>query len=105
MSDESTYLDLKEFYQQKRDTFRNLMLNTRFDLLPCLGSYFQCVQYSRISDEHDGDFAKRLTKEAKVAGIPVSAFYNRRSDDHVLRFCFAKKQETLEKAVERLIKV
>jgi len=105
LANESNYIDLKGFYQQKRDTFRDLMVNTRFDLLPCLGSYFQCVQYSRISDEHDVEFAKRLIKDSKVAGIPVSAFYNRRSNEHVLRFCFAKKQETLEKAVERLIKV
>lgn len=105
LSDESFYLELKNFYQQKRDRFRSLMSETRFDLLPCHGSYFQCVQYSRIADEPDLDFAKRLTMDFGVAGIPVSAFLSHKTDDQVLRFCFAKKQETLEKAVERLIKV
>lgn len=105
LNNESFYLDLKDFYQTKRDTFRSLMQQTRFDLLPCYGSYFQCVQYHRIANEPDLQFAKRLITEFGVAGIPVSAFFNRRTDEHVLRFCFAKKQETLEKAVERLIKV
>jgi methionine aminotransferase len=105
LSDESFYLDLKNFYQQKRDKFRSLMAETRFDLLPCHGSYFQCVQYSRIANEPDLDFAKRLTMDFGVAGIPVSAFLSHKTEEQVLRFCFAKKQETLEKAVERLIKV
>ncbi|NEU07266.1 aminotransferase class I/II-fold pyridoxal phosphate-dependent enzyme [Flavihumibacter sp. R14] len=105
MLNENFYLELKDFYQQKRDIFRELMLQTRFDLLPCQGSYFQCVKYNRIANEPDTEFARRLTSDFGVAGIPVSAFYNRRTDEHVLRFCFAKKQETLEKAVERLIKV
>ena len=105
LNDERFYLDLKDFYQQKRDTFRDLMLQTRFDLLPCRGSYFQCVTYSHIADEPDLEFAKRLTTDFGVAGIPVSAFFNRKTDEQVLRFCFAKKQETLEKAVERLMKV
>ncbi|MEJ7779049.1 MAG: aminotransferase class I/II-fold pyridoxal phosphate-dependent enzyme [Daejeonella sp.] len=81
------------------------MKGTRFDLLTCSGSYFQSVQYSRISDEKDTDLAMRLITEFGVASIPVSAFYHRRSDHHVLRFCFAKKQETLEEAVYRLSKV
>jgi methionine aminotransferase len=105
LSDETFYLDLKNFYQQKRDKFRSLMAETRFDLLPCHGSYFQCVQYSRIANEPDLDFAKRLTMDFGVAGIPVSAFFSHKTEDQVLRFCFAKKQETLEKAVERLVKV
>ena len=81
------------------------MAQTRFDLLPCHGSYFQCVQYKRIGNEPDLAFAKRLTVDHGVAGIPVSAFFSHKTDEHVLRFCFAKKQETLENAVERLIKV
>jgi len=105
MENENFYLELKDFYQQKRDTFRELMQQTRFSLLPCHGSYFQCVTYGRISAERDLEFAKRLTTEHGVAGIPVSAFYSRRNEEQVLRFCFAKKQETLEKAVERLMKV
>lgn len=105
LNDESFYLELKYFYQQKRNYFKKMMLHTRFDLLPCHGSYFQCVQYERIANEPDLEFAKRLTREFGVAGIPVSAFFSHKTDEHVLRFCFAKKQETLEKAVERLIKV
>ena len=105
MRDEKVYLELKDFYQEKRDVFRKLMAQTRFDLLPCRGSYFQCVTYTRIGGEQDMDFAKRLTTDYGVAGIPVSAFYTRKTDEQVLRFCFAKKQETLEKAVERLINV
>ena len=81
------------------------MKKTRFDLLPCNGSYFQSVQYSRISNEKDTDLAKRLTTEFGVASIPVSAFYSKGTDYKVLRFCFAKKQETLEKAVDRLARV
>ncbi len=105
LDNESNYNGLSDFYQQKRDYFAELMKQTRFDLLPCGGSYFQSVYYNRISDEGDQVFAKRLTTEFGVAGIPVSAFYNKGTDHHVLRFCFAKKQETLEKAVERLTKV
>lgn len=105
MLDKDQYLELGTFFQQKRDYFAGLMKETRFDLLPCHGSYFQSATYSRISDEKDTDFAKRLTTEFGVASIPVSAFYNRGTDHGVLRFCFAKKQETLEKAVKRLTKV
>jgi methionine aminotransferase len=81
------------------------MSQTRFDLLSCYGSYFQTVQYKKISDEKDSDLAVRLIKEFGVACIPVSAFYSNKIDQNVLRFCFAKKNETLEKAVNRLIKV
>ncbi|MEO8796130.1 MAG: methionine aminotransferase [Daejeonella sp.] len=105
LEDPNNYNELSQFYQQKRDFFAELMQQTRFDLLPCGGSYFQSAYYNRISDESDLVFAKRLTTEFGVAAIPVSAFYNKGTDHHVLRFCFAKKQETLEKAVERLTKV
>ncbi|MBC7744007.1 MAG: aminotransferase class I/II-fold pyridoxal phosphate-dependent enzyme [Flavobacterium sp.] len=105
LSNDHFYLNLKTFYQQKRDYFRALMLGTRFNLLPCSGSYFQCVQYKEITNESDIKFAKRLITDFGVAAIPVSAFYNGGKDEHVLRFCFAKKQETLEKAVERLMKI
>jgi methionine transaminase len=105
LDDKNSYLELSEFYQQKRDLFIRLMKQTRFDLLPCQGSYFQAVQYSKITDEKDVDFAKRITREFGVASIPVSAFYSEDTDHHVLRFCFAKKQETLKKAVERLAKI
>ena len=105
LRDEKNYLDLGTFFQIKKNFFSNLLKDTRFDLLPCFGSYFQSVQYARISDEKDTDLAMRLTKEFGVASIPVSAFYSKNTDHHVLRFCFAKKQETLEEAVYRLSKV
>jgi methionine aminotransferase len=102
---ENTYLSLSGFFQQKRDHFRRGLEQTRFELLPCSGSYFQSVKYNRISDEKDTDLAIRLTKEVGVASIPTSAFYSKATDHHVLRFCFAKRQETLDEAVNRLIKV
>ncbi|PTQ94921.1 2-keto-4-methylthiobutyrate aminotransferase [Mucilaginibacter yixingensis] len=105
LKDENTYLGLASFFQQKRDHFRAGLEQTRFKLLPCEGSYFQCVSYGHMSSEKDTDLAIRLTKEFKVASIPVSVFYNRGTDHHILRFCFAKRQETLDNAVERLIKV
>ncbi len=105
LRNEQTYLGLRDFFQQKRDYFREGLESTRFEILPCYGSYFQSVRYGKITDEKDADFAIRLTKEIGVASIPVSAFYNSNTDHHVLRFCFAKRQETLDKAVDRLIKV
>ncbi|RWY54156.1 methionine aminotransferase [Mucilaginibacter gilvus] len=105
LKDENTYLSLPDFFQQKRDYFREGLKNTRFQLLPCAGSYFQSVTYDAITDEKDSDYAIRLTKEIGVASIPVSAFYRKGTDKHVLRFCFAKRQETIDKAVDRLLKV
>ena len=105
LKDENTYLGLSNFFQEKRDYFRKGLEQTRFKLLPCSGSYFQSVAYDAITDEKDTDFAIRLTKEAGVATIPVSAFYRTGIDRHILRFCFAKRQETIDKAVDRLIKV
>jgi methionine aminotransferase len=99
------YLRLSNFFAEKRFFFRNLLQQTRFELLPCEGSYFQCVNIRNISDEKDVDFAKRLTVEHGVASIPTSAFYTKSLDFGVIRFCFAKKQATLEQAVERLAKV
>lgn len=105
MSIKEAYLNLAAFYQQKRDYFRAGLENTRFKLLPCAGSYFQSVNYSAISEENDLDFAKRLISEFGVAAVPNSAFYSKKTDFGILRFCFAKKQETLAKAIEQLIKV
>ena len=105
LKDPATYAGLSAFFQEKRDLFRSLMGQTKFKLLPCNGSYFQCVTYSDISDETDVAIAQRLVKDFSVASIPVSAFYIRNTDHHVLRFCFAKKHDTLEKAVERLMKL
>jgi methionine aminotransferase len=105
LKNRDAYLSLSGFMQQKRDHFINLMQDTKFDLLKSGGSYFICAGYDRISDEADKEFAVRLTKEAGVATIPVSSFYHNGKDDKVLRFCFSKKNETLEAAVERLIKL
>jgi methionine aminotransferase len=97
-----SYLGLSSFMQSKRDLFRNLMSESRFEPLPSYGSYFQLYKYDAISDESDIEFAKRITLEYGVASIPLSAFYHSGKDDHVLRFCFAKKDETLERAVLKL---
>jgi len=104
LKDASQYKELGNFLQQKRDYFQNMMMQTKFVSLPSYGSYFQLYNYEKISDENEFDFAERLTKEAGVATIPVAAFYKNGVDHKVLRFCFAKKESTLEKAVERLIK-
>ncbi|MFC0514467.1 methionine aminotransferase [Mucilaginibacter angelicae] len=105
LKNEETYLSLADFFREKRDYFRKGLEQTRFELLPCSGSYFQSVRYRAISDEKDADFSIRVAKEFGVASIPVSAFYSKGIDHHVLRFCFAKRQETLDKAVDRLIRI
>lgn len=105
LTDKESYLGLSAFVQGKRDYFGRLMTQTRFTPLPSYGSYFQLYKYDRISDESDKDFAIRITKEYGVASIPVSVFYQSGKDDKVVRLCFCKKEETLEKAVERLIKI
>jgi methionine aminotransferase len=105
LKNKEAYLGLAGFMQEKRDYFIRLMQSTRFSLHHSYGSYFICGSYERISDESDKDLAIRITKEFGVATIPVSAFYHDGKDDKVLRFCFSKSRETLEKAVERLSKV
>jgi len=105
LTNPDTYTGLASFFQEKRDYFRTLLAETKFKLLPCHGSYFQCVSYAHLSEESDVDMAMRLVKEFGVASIPVSAFYTQNTDHRVLRFCFAKQHETLEKAVERLMKL
>jgi methionine aminotransferase len=99
------YDQLKALYQGKRDIFRQALAGSRFELLPCQGTYFQCVKYAAISDEGDRAFVERLTREHGVAAIPVSAFYPDGADHGVIRFCFAKSAATLEQALERLIKL
>mgnify|MGYP006381966291 FL=1 len=99
------YDQLKALYQGKRDIFRQALAGSRFELLPCQGTYFQCVKYAAISDEGDRAFVERLTREHGVAAIPVSAFYPDGEDHGVIRFCFAKSAATLEQALERLIKL
>ena len=102
MSRPETYLGLPAFYQAKRDRFLSLMAASRFKPVPCRGSYFQLLDYSAITDEGDAAFARRLTVQHGVASIPTSAFLYTQPPPPVLRFCFAKKDDTLERAAERL---
>ena len=104
LKNKDAYLSLASFYQQKRDYFIDAMKQTKFDLFHSSGTYFICASYARLSNEPDRDFCIRLTKEIGVTMIPVSAFYQNAKDDKVVRFCFGKKQETLERAVEKLVK-
>ena len=99
------HLNLAAFYQRKRDRFQKLLAQTRFKSLDCGGTYFQMADYAAISDEADTAFARRLTTEYGVAAIPPSVFYHDRRDDHVLRFCFAKHDQTLEEAVAKLCRI
>lgn len=99
------YLDLPAFFQAKRDRFLSLLKGSAFTFQPAKGSYFQLLDYSAISSDKDLDFAVRLTREYGVASVPTSPFYKSPSDQKVLRFCFAKKDETLEMAAERLQRV
>ena len=99
---ENEYLNLGKFLQQKRDYFKELMKQTRFEPLPSHGSYFQLYSYKNISDEKEYDMALRLIKECSVATIPVSSFYKTPEENNVLRFCFAKKEETLVEAANQL---
>lgn len=107
----SNYLDLVNvnelgsFYQDKRDLFRNMLKNSRFELLPSEGSYFQVASYASISSEKDIDFTKRLVLEHGVATIPMSVFNANERDDKLIRFCYAKDTETLTKAADRLCRI
>ncbi|MBU2928035.1 methionine aminotransferase [Winogradskyella psychrotolerans] len=105
MQDSETYLGLNAFFQRKRDLFLSLISESRFKVQPSKGTYFQVLDYSEITDAYDVDFAKRLTKEFKIAAIPLSVFNDNHKDDKVLRFCFAKTDETLVKASEILTKI
>ncbi|WP_284652458.1 methionine aminotransferase [Flavobacterium terrisoli] len=96
---------LGQFYQQKRDFFQSLIKDTKLELLPCEGTYFQVASYANISDENDLDFTKRLVTELGVATIPISIFYANGNDNQCIRFCFAKDDVTLQKAAERLMKL
>ncbi|HEX2569476.1 MAG TPA: pyridoxal phosphate-dependent aminotransferase [Polyangia bacterium] len=96
------YLELGAFYQKKRDRFRELLAGSRFELLQVAGAYFQLADYSAISDRDDLSFCRSLTEEVGVAAIPVSAFYERPPDMRLIRFCFAKSDETLTRAAARL---
>lgn len=105
MSNSETYLGLSEYFQLKRDFFRGLIQGTKFTVLPCSGTYFQLLGYQNVSDEPDVVFARRLTTEFGVAAIPLSPFVPEPTSIPVLRFCFAKKEETLLRAAEKLSKV
>lgn len=102
LSDETEYLQLPAFYQEKRDFFADLLQKTRLDLLPSRGTYFQVVSYKRISDEPAVAFARRLVEQVGVATIPLSVFYDSQHDDHLIRLCFAKTTDTLRQAADRL---
>ncbi len=99
------YMGLNKMYEEKRNFFRDNLATSRFKVIPCHGTYFILLEYSEITDEKDTDFAVRLTKEFGVASIPVSVFYYKNVDNKVLRFCFAKQEETLAKATEILCRI
>lgn len=99
------YEYLPEFFQQKRDFFNSLIKDSRFEVVPCHGTYFELLSYRNISGKPDIEMAEWLTKEQKVASIPISAFYADHQDNKMLRFCFAKNEETLEQAAEILCKI
>jgi methionine aminotransferase len=102
MADASHHLGLSAFYRAKRDLFRAGLARTRLRALPCDGTYFQCVDYAQVSERSEADFCRWLTTEIGVAAIPVSAFYAEPFEQRIARFCFAKKDETLSLALERL---
>ena len=105
MADPAPYRELPAFYQRKRDLFRAGLAGSRFTLLPAEGTYFQCVRYEAISSLPEAQFAEWLTREIKVAAIPVSAFYSEPTESGIVRFCFAKQDETLRIALERLARL
>jgi methionine transaminase len=105
MADPQPYLQLPAFYQRKRDLFREGLKRTRLRILPSEGSYFQCVDISEVSELGEADFCQWLTSEIGVAAIPLSAFYGNGFDQRVVRFCYAKKEETLNTALQRLAKI
>ncbi|MEO9070988.1 MAG: aminotransferase class I/II-fold pyridoxal phosphate-dependent enzyme, partial [Ginsengibacter sp.] len=104
LKEKNQYLQLGNFLQLKRDYFNKLMSQTRFKALPSHGSYFQLYSYEKVSNDTEFDMAKKMTVNGGVAAIPVSAFYKNGKEDKVLRFCFAKKENTLQEAVDRIIK-
>ena len=105
MKNDEHYNQLSQFFQKKRDFLRQGLAGTPFELLDCEGTYFQALKYDKISNKNDLDFASELTITHKVASVPFSSFYKNKRNDHVIRLCFAKKQETLERALENLTKL
>ncbi|HSW67380.1 MAG TPA: methionine aminotransferase [Bacteroidales bacterium] len=102
LQNENHYNNLAQFFQVKRDMFLQLIAGSGFEPLPCHGTYFQVLCYSQISDEKEYDFAVRLTKDYKIASVPLSAFYNKNNENQHLRFCFAKTERTLKQAAKIL---
>ena len=105
LKDKENYIHLKDFYQQKRDFFVEQIKDSRFKVVPCFGTYFQLLDFSNITEEKETDFAIRMTKEYKLASIPLSPFYHNNKDNKMLRFCFAKTEDTMKKAAEILNKI
>lgn len=105
LKDPSVYDGLGEFYQQKRDFFLKAVAQSRFKHIPASGTYFQLLDYSNISEEGEMEFARRMVVEHKVAAVPTSSFYSKPIDNQVLRFCFAKSEQTLEEAANILCKI
>jgi methionine aminotransferase len=98
LKDPENYLNLGKFYQQKRDFFLNQIKGSSLNALPCFGSYFQLLSYDGVSAKNEMEMAAWMTQEKKLAPIPVSAFYQDRLDQKLLRFCFAKSEQTLQNA-------
>lgn len=105
LEQEEAYLNLPSFYQEKRDLFRGLIKKSGFKLMPCAGSYFQLLGYEKFGTESDMEMAAKLTREFGIASIPISVFYHDKTDNKLLRFCFAKSNETLEKAGQILCNI
>jgi methionine transaminase len=100
-----SYLGLSEFYQKKRDVFTSALRQSKFQIMPCSGSYFQLLSYKGLSELGDMEYAQYLTEKKKIAAIPISVFYRMKTDNHLLRFCFAKENKTLHEAAEILCKI
>ena len=105
MENKNAYTGLSMFYEKKRDLFLSHLNNSKFKIIPCHGTYFQMLDYSEISSEPDTDFSKKLITKPGIASIPPSVFYRGRDDHRVLRFCFAKKDETLKEAADKLCRI
>ncbi len=105
MKDPKNIYSLSKFYQDKRDLFISLVKNSRFDLRPCNGTYFQLLDYHKLSDKNDTEFCEHLTKEIGVAAIPLSPFYRDGTEEKLIRICFAKRDEVLRQAAEKLCSI
>ncbi len=104
LQNKEEYLGLGDLYQEKRDLFNNMLKGSKYEIIPSKGTYFQAIDYSKITDMQDKDFAIELTQKHGIASIPMSVFYHDKIKSNTLRFCFAKSRDTLEKAAERLLK-